>query len=490
MSAEKAPVDYDVVIVGAGISGINFAYRLQENNPNLRYCIVDGRSEIGGTWSLFKYPGIRSDSDLFTFGFPWRPWTENSSFADGHLIFKYLRESAAQYGIDKKILFHHKVTSMEWSTRNKSWSLNISHNDQSKRMTGRFVLLGTGYYDYEKPLESTIPGLQDFEGITIHPQFWPTDLDYKGKHVVVIGSGATAITLLPNLAKEAAHTTMLQRSPGYIVSIPGEDMFERAAKAILPVTLALRLIRFKWILIPFLMVSLCQWFPNLARKALSKETRAQLPDDIPIDPHFKPNYNPFEQRMCMCPNGDFFECLRSGKASIATGHIDTVTKDTIKLKSGQELHPDIIVTATGLRLKVIGGINVSVDGESLDIGDKFTWKGTMLEDLPNALYAFGYVDASWTLGADATAMMACRLLKEMQKRDTWMIVPRRSEEEKRSMKQVPFLYLKSTYVNSGKNVLPKAGDRPQWRPRSYYWKDMAMARFGDIRTGLEWIKGV
>lgn len=401
---------------------------------------------------------------------------------------KYLKESAAQEGIDKKIKFHHQVTKINWSTSSKTWTLDVTVNDTvTKTVRTRFILLGTGYYDYDEGLQAEIPGLHDFRGTVAHPQFWPQDLDYSNKQVVVIGSGATAITLLPALAKSASHVTMLQRSPSYVMTVPTEDAIERAIRILCPDLLAKKLIRFKWILIPFLMVSFCQWFPNQARRLFGKATAAQLPKEIAVDPHFNPKYSPFQQRTCFCPNGDFYDCLRSGKASVKTGVIDTITPNSIRLKSGDELHPDIIVTATGLKLRVAGGINVAVDDEPFHIPHHFTWKGAMIEDLPNLVFAFGYVDASWTLGADATAQLACRLLKQMKKEGATMIVPRRSVDERTNMKEVPFMYITSTYVERGKAVLPKTGDRAQWRPRSYYWKDLMMAWFGDIRTGMEWV---
>ncbi|KAL6241709.1 hypothetical protein RBB50_011491 [Rhinocladiella similis] len=489
MVEKHSDVDYDVVIVGAGISGISFGYRLQERNPHLKYCILDARHEIGGTWSLFQYPGIRSDSDLFTFGLPWRPWSEKQSIAQGGQIAKYLTESAEQEGILEKIKFNHQVNSMNWSTPSRLWTLNVLADKSTQLIfRTRFVLLGTGYYDYHEPLVAHIPGIENFKGTVVHPQFWPTNLDYANKNIVIIGSGATAITLLPAIATRASHVTMLQRSPSYILSVPTEDAFERTTRFLFPDTLAKKILRYKWMCFSFLLVSFCQWFPKLARSLFLKETAKQLPKEMRLFPDFTPKYNPWEQRLCVCPDGDFYECLKKGKASVTTGIIDTVTTNSIRLESGQDLYPDIIVTATGLTIAVGGRIQIYVDDTPYQIPDHFMWKGAMFEDLPNVVYALGYVDASWTLGADATSQLACRLLKQMEKEGVTMIVPRRSAEEKQRMNELPFFYLNSTYVERGKKSMPKTGDRGQWRRRSYYWKDLAMAWWGNIWTNLEWIK--
>ncbi|KAF7589129.1 hypothetical protein BBP40_004734 [Aspergillus hancockii] len=480
--------DYDVIIVGAGISGISFAYRLQERNPNLHYCILEARHEIGGTWSLFQYPGIRSDSDLHTFGFPWRPWIEKDAIAHGSKITQYLKDSAAQEGIDQNIKYHHRVERITWSTATKAWTLQVAVNGTgaAKVLHAQFIMLGTGYYDYDEPMYATIPGIESFKGSVIHPQFWPKDLDHAGKSVAIIGSGATAITLLPAMAEKATHVTMLQRSPTYIASVPREDKVENAIRTLFPTLVASKLIRFKWMLVSFVVVTLCQWFPNLARWCFRRKIQKELPKGMPLDPDFNPSYTPWQQRLCVCPDGDFYACLRNGSGSIKTGVIDVVTTTSIKLKSGEELHPDIIVTATGLKLRLAGGMEIVVDDTPFHIPDHFMWKGAMIEGLPNLVFAFGYVDASWTLGADASAQLACRLLHTMRQEAVSMIVPRLTTEEKQKMRETPLLYLSSTYVQKGQSVLPRVGDHPQWCRRSYYWKDILGAWWGDIRTGMEW----
>ncbi|KJX92970.1 flavin-binding monooxygenase like protein [Zymoseptoria brevis] len=484
---------YDIVVVGAGIAGINFGYRLQERLPNLTYTILEGRHELGGTWSLFKYPGIRSDSDLFTFGFPWRPWHEDSSIAHGGSIHKYMKESAAEYGIDKKIQYNTMVENADYSSASNSWTLQTKVNgEKNKTFKARWIMMCTGYYDYHNPMQVDIPGINNFKGQVIHPQFWPEDLDYANKDVVIIGSGATAVTVLPVMAEKAKHVTMLQRSPTYILAAPTEDQLEKFIRRWFSwaPNFQDRVFRLKWILAPMLMTTFSAWFPERAKAMMLKLTQAQLPANVPLDPHFTPSYYPWEQRLCVCPNGDFYKSLRQGKSSIATGHIENIDEKTIHLQNGQELSPDIIITATGLKLKFGGGMKVTVNGKPFHIPEKFTWKGVMIEDLPNAAFVVGYVDASWTLGADATAQMMTRMITRMKKEGVVEVTPHQSAKEKEEMKESSLLRLNSTYVKKGMSELPKSGDRGQWTPRSYYFKDIIMAWFGDIKTGTEWVRGV
>lgn len=397
------------------------------------------------------------------------------------------------FGIDKRIQFNHHVDHADYSSTSKTWKFDVTADGTSqKTIRSKFFLLCTGYYDYDRPLQAVIPGIEDFKGTVAHPQFWPQDMDYTDKNIVIVGSGATAITLLPSLAKTANQVTILQRSPSYVLSQPSEDGLEWLIRKATwwSKPLEHKLIRWKWLIVPFLLTRFAYNFPKAARTIFQKATQAQLPPTVPRDPHFNPSYNPFEQRVCFCPDGDFYECLRKGKGAIETGVIETVTPNSIKLTSGKELHPDIIVTATGLKVRFAGGMDISVDGKAFNVGEKFVWKGSMLEDLPNAGYVFGYVDASWTLGADATAQLICRMLKQMRKEGVVEVIPRRSEYEKQHMMEEPLLRLTSTYVKKGKDVLPKAGATGQWRARSYYYKDIMMAWFGDIKTGTEWVRGV
>ena len=481
--AVKNPsTDWDVIIVGAGISGINAAYRVQTELPGASYAILEARNAMGGTWDLFRFPGIRSDSDLYTFGFPWRPWRSQKLIAEGESIRKYIADSAAEYGIDRKIQFHHKLVSANWSSDQQSWTLQVDADGEKKYFHARFVILSTGYYDYDEVLPATIPGIESFKGSVLHPQFWPEDYDYTDKKIIVIGSGATAVTLVPVLAEKAAHVTMLQRSPGYILSRPSVDPTASWMTKLVPSWLVFSLVRTKFLLLSFLFVNFCKQFPNTARKIIKKETVKRLPENIPHDPHFEPRYNPWEQRLCLDPDAKFFKALRAGKADVVTGIIKCIHGKSIEMKSGQHVAADLIITATGLKLQIGGGTQISVDGEHVDITRKFLWRGIMIQDLPNIATVIGYANASWTLGADATAQHICRLMKHMKSNNLTSAVPRCENAE--SMKTVPVLDLSSTYVEKGKGDLPKAGVTAPWKPRKAYFRDMWEAKFGSLGNGL------
>lgn len=437
--------------------------------------------------------GIRSDSDLYTFGFPWRPWTETTAIAQGDLILNYVKSSAEMYGIDKKIQYNTMVNEANYNSSQKKWTLETTVNgEKEKTFTARYMLLCTGYYDYSTPLQAEIPGIENFKGPIIHPQFWPKDLDWTDKEVVIIGSGATAITVAPVMAQTAKHVTQLQRSPSYVLAVPSEDGLEKMLRKwfFWSKTIQHALIRIKWILMPLIMTTYSAWYPEKMRKIMHKLTEKQLPSSVPRDPHFTPKYRPWEQRMCMCPDGDYYKAIRAGKSSIATDTIQTMTSNSILLTSGAELPADMIVTATGLKLAFAGKMAIKIDSEPYHVPSKFVWKGVMLEDLPNAAFVVGYVDASWTLGADATAQTITRQLNQMRKEGVVEVTPRRSVEERRKMKEKNLLRLNSTYVTKGESALPKAGDRGQWTPRSNYLRDIWMAWFGDIRSGTEWVRGV
>jgi cation diffusion facilitator CzcD-associated flavoprotein CzcO len=489
--ATMSQMDHDVIIIGAGLAGINGAYRIQTECPNLSYTILEARHCLGGTWDLFKYPGIRSDSDLTTFGFTWRPWSENKAIAPGPLIKKYLEESAEEYGIDKKIQYHHKVLHADWSSTAQRWTLHVESEGTRKLFSARFVFFCAGYYDYDEPLQVQIPGIQNFKGTTVHPQFWPEDLDYTNKKIVVIGSGATAITLLPNLAEKAEHVTMLQRSPSYIISLSSVDPAVEFFRRWFPVWIASTLVRWKAVVIPFVFYYLCTFFPNAARNMLLKRSKALLPADMPLDPDFLPDYYPWEQRLGICPDGDFYECLKTGAASILTGNIEMIDEKSIKIKeTGQLLHPDIIITATGLKLAFAAGARITVDKEPIIISSKHLWKGVMLQDVPNTAFALGYTHASWTLGADATAIMLARMINYMQSKDIGVAIPRMGlvdPAEETKMRKSKFMDMKSTYLSKGRAVLPLAGDRAPWKPRVNYFSDLWDAKWGNLNTGMEWI---
>ncbi|KAI1749334.1 FAD/NAD(P)-binding domain-containing protein [Xylaria castorea] len=475
-------LDFDVVIIGAGISGINAAYRIQNQGPpGLKYVILEGRDSLGGTWDLFRYPGIRSDSDIFTFGFPWSPWEATNTMATGDEIKKYLVRSTKSAGIDQHIYYRHKVETADWHSTEKNWvfQVNVAGKEKPVIYRSRFVLLGTGYYDYETPLQAVIPGIENFKGKVIHPQFWPEEYDYTGKDVVVIGSGATAITIIPSITDKAKRATMLQRSPGYILSLPSSNFLTRLLFAILPMTVAHKLNRFLWLFRGYLSNLFCKAYPEQAKNYIRKATIRQLPPDVKWDPHFKPRYNPWEQRLCACKNGDFFAALRSGKANVVTDKIRTVTANSIELESGAALHPDVIVTATGLKLKFGGGIQFSVDGDHFKVGDRFAWKAAMVEDVPNLFFMTGYENASWTLGADVSAHLFLRLLRLMKEKNAQVIMPKPSAP----MKEKPMLDLSSTYIATAGRELPRGGTG-QWNPKTNYFADMAGAKWGNVTQDL------
>jgi cation diffusion facilitator CzcD-associated flavoprotein CzcO len=478
--------DFDVIIVGAGISGINAAYRVQSELPGYSYTILEARDTIGGTWDLFRYPGIRSDSDLHTFGFSWRPWSDKNTIADGTSIRNYLKESAAAYGIDSKIQFRHKLLAADWSSDDQRWSLSVDADGEKIIYSARFIIMGTGYYNYDEPLDATIPGLDNFKGQVVHPQFWPQDLNYTGKKVIIIGSGATAVTMLPVVAEKAAKVTMLQRSPSYIKALPLEDPLGNLVRRFLPSWVTAKILRWKFFLLPFLFYKFCRAFPNAARKLIRKENEKLLPKGIRQDPHFNPKYNPWEQRLCVCPGGDFFRALREANADVVTDHIKTVTDTGILTENGSSLDADIIVTATGLKLRIAGGVRVSIDGEEANLADKFMWQGVMLQDIPNAAVVMGYTNASWTLGADTTARLLARLLKYMDRKGMASAVPR--IEDPKSIKEVPLLNLTSTYMQKAKDVFPKAGDVGPWTPRNNYLTDRWTASLGSLTTGLKFTR--
>lgn len=473
--------EYDVIVIGAGISGINAAYRVQKQMPGCKYAILEARDVLGGTWSLFKYPGIRSDSDLFTFGFAWRPWTGMTRFASGQEISTYLQEAAQEQGIDKKIKYNHKVTKLAFSTAKALWTISVDNNGKEKTITTKFLIMGTGYYNYNEPLKADIAGIENFQGRVVHPQFWPEDLDYAGKKVVIIGSGATAVTLLPNMAKTAAHVTMLQRSPSYVMVLPNQA---KRLPQWVPSPIRFAFNYFRYLIMPFLFYRFCITFPTLAKKMIRKVTSKELPETIPHDPHFNPSYNPWQQRLCMSPDGDFFESLRDGKANVVTGTIEDVQSKAIILKSGEKVEADIIVSATGLKLQFGGGAEVLVDGKPIKTNDKFIWRGIMMQDVPNCAFVIGYTNASWTLGADCTALVVCRLLKNLERQKAGYVV---ASTKGYDLQEKNILNLSSTYITVNRQELPKAGDVGPWKARVNYFRDYWTANFGDLSKGLVYV---
>lgn len=474
---------HDVIIVGAGISGISATHHIQKTLPDSDYLLLEGRENIGGTWDLFRYPGIRSDTDLHTFGFGWQPWQENRAIADGESIARYLRTTAEKDGIYRNIRFQHRVISANWSSSSQIWTLQVEHNGRRVELQTKFLILGTGYYDYKEPLQAEIPGLSsNFRGTIVHPQFWPKDLDYAGKRVVIIGSGATAITLLPSLAKKAGHVTMLQRSPTYIKSIDNTTGGSWIHK-LLPRAWAFQLDRWMFMWMIIVLYNFCRLFPERARAALESGVAKQLPKGVPMDPHFRPLYKPWDQRVCFTPNGDFFESLREGRAHVETGHIKTVTADSVILETGKTLEADMIVTATGLKFRIGGHICVTLDEEEIDLAERFAWNATLLQDVPNLAFMMGYINASWTLGVETSSQLVCRLLKHMKNNNHGSVTPRVPQGI--LMQPRPLWDLDATYVKKARGSIPRCSNLGPWRGRTNYFVDLWKTRYGSITKDLE-----
>jgi monooxygenase len=473
----------DVLIVGAGLSGIGAAHHLQERCPGKSFALVESRDELGGTWSLFKYPGIRSDSDMHTLGFGFRPWSEAKAIADGPSILEYLRDTAREYGIDRKIRYGRKVVGADWSTQDARWTVEIERTDTGEReqLTCSFLLGCTGYYRYDEGYTPHFAGRDRFAGEIIHPQHWPEDLDYAGKRVVVIGSGATAVTLVPAMAKEAAHVTMLQRSPTYITSLPSVDPFAERARKVLPDKLAFPVVRWKNVLQQIGIYQLAQRRPNTMKGFLRKILERQLPQGYDIDRHFSPSYDPWDQRLCLVPDGDLFRAIRSDRASVVTDHIDTFTEKGLLLKSGEELEADVIVTATGLNLLMLGGIELAKDGVPVDVPKAMTYKGMMLEGVPNFAFAIGYTNSSWTLKADLTGEYVGRVLNEMDKKGAKQATPVNDDP---TVEQVPLLDFDAGYVLRSVDQLPRSGTKAPWRMRMNYAVDAVALRLGKVDDGV------
>ncbi|HEY4124770.1 MAG TPA: NAD(P)/FAD-dependent oxidoreductase, partial [Rhizomicrobium sp.] len=395
---------FDVIIVGAGLSGIGAGYHLQANSPQKSYAILEGREAIGGTWDIFRYPGIRSDSDMYTLGYSFKPWREAKAIADGPSIRKYVRDTATENGIEKNIRFRHMVKRANWSTPDACWTIEAEVGPEKRivRYTCNFLFMCSGYYSYAGGYTPEFAGTESFKGQIIHPQKWPEDLDYKNKRVVIIGSGATAVTLVPEMAKDAAHVVMLQRSPTYVVSRPGEDAFANWLRRNLPAKLAYGIARWRMVLMSMFFFKLARSRPERVKRELIGLVRKELGPDYDVKTHFTPRYNPWDQRVCLVPDSDLFQSIKSGKSSVVTDNIETFTPAGIKLKSGQELDADIIVTATGLQLELLGGMQVSVDGVAQNMSKKMSYKGMMYSGVPNLASAFGYTNASWTLKCDLT----------------------------------------------------------------------------------------
>ncbi|TPG29708.1 flavin-containing monooxygenase [Mycolicibacterium hodleri] len=468
----------DVMIVGAGISGISAAWHLQDRSPSKTYAILERRENMGGTWDLFKYPGIRSDSDMFTLGFRFKPWTSAKSIADGPSILNYIKDAAAENGIDKNIRYQHRVTAADWSDADHRWTVTVDTGADEITMTCSFLFATTGYYNYDQGFSPTFPGSEDFAGTIVHPQHWPEDLDYVGKKIVVIGSGATAITLIPALVNGGSgHVTMLQRSPSYIGSLPDVDPIAVAANKYLPENVAHAINRWKAIVFSTAQYQLARRFPKYMRKTLLTMAQRRLPEGYDVEKHFGPRYNPWDQRLCLAPNGDIFKTIRKGSADVVTDTIDTFVPEGIKLNSGEVINADIIVTATGLNMQLLGGMSPTINGQPIELTELMTYKGLMFSGIPNFALTFGYTNASWTLKADLVSEFVCRVLNYMDDNGFDTVVP---EHPGASVDELPFMDFAPGYFLRAVDALPKSGSRAPWRLKQNYFFDLRLIRQGKV----------
>lgn len=477
---------FDVMIVGAGLSGIGTAVHLQRECPNHTLAILERREAIGGTWDIFRYPGIRSDSDMHTLGYNFKPWKAEKAIADGPSILEYVNETADEHKIREKIYFGHKVISANWDSHAAEWHVVavVGEQGEQKHYRAKFLLMCSGYYSYDQGYEPEFAGKSDFNGTWVHPQFWPKDLDYSDKRVVVIGSGATAMTVVPNMSRKAANVTMLQRSPTYVVSKPSIDSLANFLRKVLPEQLAYDLTRWRNTLYQQWLYRFSRFAPNVLRNLLLKKVRQEIGDVVDVDKHFTPSYNPWDQRLCLVPDDDLFRALRSGKAEVVTDHIECITETGIQLKSGQHLDADIIVSATGIELVVLGGAEFTVDGAPVAFANEWTYKGLMCSNVPNMVQTFGYINASWTLRADLTAEWVCRVLNHMRANDYSAATPRCPEPLAKSMPRRLWIDdFSAGYMQRVLPLFPKQGDREPWVNPQDYRKDRKMFHDGAIEDG-------
>ncbi len=473
----------DVLIVGAGLSGIGAAYHLQTESPGRSFLILEGRDTIGGTWDLFRYPGIRSDSDMYTLGYRFKPWPHANAIADGPTILSYIRETATENGIDQKIRFGHKVKGASWSSAEATWTVEVERvaTGETLKLSCNFLFMCSGYYRYEEGYTPAFPGIERFAGRVVHPQKWTPDIDYAGKRVVVIGSGATAVTLVPEMAKDAAHVVMLQRSPTYVVSRPAQDPIALKLRRWLPAKAAYMLTRWKNVLLGMYFYKLAKSKPEKAKKFILDMVHSAIGSKVDVARHFTPRYNPWDQRICLVPDGDLFRALHAGRASVVTDQIETFTETGIKLRSGEELAADLVVTATGLVLTSFGDMALTVDGRRVEGPQTFGYKGMMYSDVPNLASAFGYTNASWTLKCDLTCEYVCRLLNHMAKHGYRQCTPRNNDP---TLVAEPWLDFSSGYVQRAIEQLPRQGSKKPWKLYQNYIRDLITLRFGRIDDGV------
>ena len=483
---QSMPEHFDVLIVGAGISGIGAACHLGMMCPSRTYAILEGRPDLGGTWDLFRYPGVRSDSDMHTLGFRFKPWTAAKSIADGPSILRYLRETATEFGVDRHIRFRHMVRKAAWSSDDARWTVEAVRQDTGATVTFTcgFLFMGSGYYNYQNGHLPEFPGRDRFQGQVVHPQAWPKDLDYTGKRVVVIGSGATAMTLVPAMAKTAGHVTMLQRSPTYVFAMPDTDVIANALRKVLPERLAYRITRWKNTTLQQFIYWRSRVAPAKVKKGLLKIVRRELGPDYDVEKHFTPSYNPWDQRLCLVPNGDLFEAINSGKASVATDTIATWDERGIRTTSGEHLDADLIVTATGLNILTLGGVTFTVDGIPVDFATTWSYKGFAFSDMPNLASAFGYISASWTLRADLIAEYVCRLLNHMAKTGTDQCTPRLRPSDQEMVARPWIENFSSGYVQRAIDQMPRQGDREPWLNPQNFRRDRKMFRHSPLDDGV------
>jgi cation diffusion facilitator CzcD-associated flavoprotein CzcO len=481
-SMADSRADVDVLIVGAGLSGIAAAYFLRTKVPAATYAILEGRDAIGGTWDLFRYPGVRSDSDMHTLGYSFRPWRGAKSIVGGDEIAAYIRETARAYGIDRAIRFGHRVVRAAWSSANARWTVDVQAGPEATPVlfTCRFLFMCSGYYDYAGGYLPAWPEMERFRGRLVHPQQWPADFDYTGKRVLVIGSGATAVTLVPGLAEQAAHVTMLQRSPTYVVARPSETPLVRGVRRMFPAQFAGAFARWYYVLFMMYSYHLARRQPERVKAAIVSMARAQLGPAYDVATHFTPNYNPWDQRLCLAADGDLFAALRAGTASIVTGEIERFTETGVQLRSGEALDADAIVAATGLSMKLMGGVDIVVDGAAVDLSHTMSYKGMMFTGIPNLALCLGYTNASWTLKSELVARYVCRLIKYMDAHGYAMCVARRNP----AVPEEPAIGLTSGYVRRAEHLMPKQGTRRPWKLHQNYALDLAALRFGRLRDGV------
>jgi cation diffusion facilitator CzcD-associated flavoprotein CzcO len=477
---------FDVVIVGAGLSGIGAACHLQENCPGKSYAILEGREAIGGTWDLYRYPGVRSDSDMHTLGYRFKPWRAEKAIADGPSILAYVNETADENAIQEHIRFNCRLDGASWSSADARWTLSTKATKaeaSTESITCNFLLMCSGYFSYEEAYRPTFEGEEEFEGQMFHPQFWPDDLDYKGKRVVVIGSGATAMTVVPAMAADVEHITMLQRSPTYVVSRPAIDVIANGLRRFLPDRIAYAITRFKNVTLQNWMYKKTRTHPEKVKKVILAEVRKHLGPDYDVEKHFTPRYNPWDQRLCLIPDADLFEALKAGKASVVTDRIDCVTKKGIRLQSGAELEADIIIVATGLELKLLGGVEFSVDGGAVDFAETFSYKGMLFSDVPNLVQTFGYINASWTLRADLTSEYACRVINRMNELGMRQCTAKLRDQDQ-GMAERPWITdFSSGYMQRRMHLFPKQGDRAPWLNTQDFSADKKMVRRAPLDDG-------